>query len=44
MIWGIQFIPDQDFLPIPDPGSRSQKGTGHLIRIRNTAEIDNERE
>jgi hypothetical protein len=23
--------------PIPDPGSRSQKGTGSRIRIRNTA-------
>jgi hypothetical protein len=22
--------------PIPDPGSRGQKGTGSLIRIRNT--------
>jgi hypothetical protein len=31
------FIPDPDleFLPIPDPGSRGQKGTGS--RIRNTA-------
>jgi hypothetical protein len=30
------FIPDPnpDFLPIPDPGSRDQKGTGS--RIRNT--------
>jgi hypothetical protein len=27
--------------PIPDPGSRSQKGTGSWIRIRNT-EIINE--
>ncbi len=26
--------PDPDFLPIPDPGSRGQKGTGS--RIRNT--------
>jgi hypothetical protein len=27
--------------PIPDPGSRDQKGTGSRIRIRNTAhEID----
>jgi hypothetical protein len=26
--------PDADFLPIPDPGSRGQKGTGS--RIRNT--------
>jgi hypothetical protein len=31
--------PDPDFLPIPDPGSRGQKGTGYRIRIRNTAEI-----
>ncbi len=23
-------IPDPDFLPIPDPGSRGQKGTGSL--------------
>jgi hypothetical protein len=30
--------PDADFLPIPDPGSRGQKGTGSRIRIRNTAE------
>ncbi len=31
-------IPDPDpvFLPIPDPGSRAQKGTGSRIRIRNT--------
>ncbi len=29
--------PDADFLPIPDPGSRGQKGTGSRIRIRNTA-------
>ncbi len=29
-------IPDPDFLPIPDPGSRGQKGTGSQIRIRNT--------
>ncbi len=28
--------PDADFLPIPDPGSRGQKGTGSQIRIRNT--------
>jgi hypothetical protein len=27
--------PDLDFIPIPDPGSRGQKGTGS--RIRNTA-------
>jgi hypothetical protein len=29
--------PDLDFLPIPDPGSRGQKGTGSRIRIRNNA-------
>jgi hypothetical protein len=28
--------PDADFLPIPDPGSRDQKGIGSRIRIRNT--------
>jgi hypothetical protein len=28
--------PDLDFLPIPNPGSRGQKGTGSRIRIRNT--------
>jgi len=28
--------PDADFLPIPDPGSRGQKGTGSRIQIRNT--------
>jgi hypothetical protein len=27
--------------PIPDPGSRGQKGTGSRIRIRNTAYSDN---
>jgi hypothetical protein len=32
--------PDAEFLPIPDPGSRGQKGTGSRIRIRNTALID----
>jgi hypothetical protein len=31
--------PDADFLPIPDPGSRGQKGTGSRIRIRNTENI-----
>jgi hypothetical protein len=33
------FIPDPDidFLSIPKPGSRGQKGTGSRIRIRNTA-------
>jgi hypothetical protein len=25
--------------PIPDPGSRGQKGTGSRIQIRNTAKI-----
>jgi hypothetical protein len=29
--------PDLDFLPIPDLGYKSQKGTGTRIRIRNTA-------
>ncbi len=28
--------PDADFLPIPEFGSRGQKGTGSRIRIRNT--------
>ncbi len=38
-IWSKLFIPDPDadFLPIPDPGSRGQKGTGSRIRIRNIA-------
>jgi hypothetical protein len=27
--------PDLDFLPIPEPGSRGQKGTGSRIQIRN---------
>ncbi len=31
-----KMFPDADFLPIPDPGSRGQKGTGSRIRIRNT--------
>jgi hypothetical protein len=35
MIWDVHLDPDLDFLPIPDPGSRGQKGTGS--RIRNTA-------
>jgi len=26
--------------PIPDPGSRGQKGTGSRIRIRNTGNCD----
>jgi hypothetical protein len=30
-------FPDPYLLPIPDPGSRGQKGTGSRIRIRNTA-------
>jgi hypothetical protein len=32
------FLPDldPDFLPVPDPGSKGQKGTGSQIRIRNT--------
>jgi hypothetical protein len=32
------FIPDPgfDFLTIPDPESRGQKGTGYRTRIRNT--------
>jgi hypothetical protein len=29
--------PDLDFLPIPDPKSRNQKGTGSQFRIRNIA-------
>jgi hypothetical protein len=29
--------PDPDFLPIPDPGSSGQKGTGSQTRIRNIA-------
>jgi hypothetical protein len=28
--------PGYGFLPIPDPASRGQKGTGSRIRIRNT--------
>ncbi len=38
-MWSGLFIPDPDadFLPIPDPRSRGQKGTGSLIRIRNIA-------
>jgi hypothetical protein len=37
-IWSGLFIPDPDpdFLPIPDPGSRGQKGTGSRIWIPNT--------
>ncbi len=38
-ILSVLFIldPDPDFLPIPYPGFRVQKGTGSRIRIRNTA-------
>jgi hypothetical protein len=34
------FIPDPylDFLPIPDPGSRAEVGTGSRIRIRDTGD------
>jgi hypothetical protein len=34
--------PDPEFLPIPDPGSRGQKGSGSRTRIRNAVpdEID----
>ncbi len=35
-IWSGLFIPDPDFLPIPDPGSSGRKGTGSRIRIHNT--------
>jgi hypothetical protein len=37
-IWSGLFIPDSDpdILPIPDPGSRGQKGTGSRIQICNT--------
>jgi len=42
-IWFGLFIPDPDqdpeFVPIPDPGSRGQKGTGSRIRIRNTEKM-----
>ncbi len=31
-----KWFPDPDFLPVPDPGSRGQKGTGSRIRFRNT--------
>ncbi len=36
--WSGLFIPDldPDFLPVPDPGTKGQKGTGSRIRIRNT--------
>jgi hypothetical protein len=37
MIWVVRPDPDTDFLPIPDPGSRGQKGTESRIRIGNTA-------
>jgi hypothetical protein len=32
-------IPDPDFLPIPDPGSKGQKCTGSRNRIRNTGKM-----
>jgi hypothetical protein len=35
MIWVVH--PGSGSLPIPDPGSRGQKGTGSRIRICNTA-------
>jgi hypothetical protein len=40
-IWSRLFIPDPDpdFLPIPDPESRGEKGTLSRIRIRNTGKI-----
>jgi hypothetical protein len=34
-------VPDLDLLPIPDPGSRGQKGTGSRIRIRHTDDEKN---
>jgi hypothetical protein len=39
--WNLLFIPDPDpdFLPIPDPESRDEKGTLSRIRIRNTGKI-----
>ncbi len=42
-IWSWLFIsdPDPDFLPIPDPGSRGEKGTGSRIRIRDTLDTPN---
>ncbi len=38
-IWSGLFIsdPDPDFLPIPDPGYKGQKGT--VSRIRNTVDF-----
>jgi hypothetical protein len=36
--------PDLVFLPVLDLGSRDQKGTGSLIRIRNTGLLDLDRE
>jgi hypothetical protein len=41
MIRDVQYDPDLDFLPIPNPGSRSrgQKGTGSQIRIRKTGKM-----
>ncbi len=35
-LWSGVFIPDPDLDFVPDPGSRGQKGTGSLIRIRKT--------
>jgi hypothetical protein len=32
MIRDVHSDPNLDFLPIPDPGSRGQKGTGSWIR------------
>jgi hypothetical protein len=40
MIRDVQYLspdPDLDIFPIPDPGSRGQKGTESRIRIRNTS-------
>jgi hypothetical protein len=37
MIRVVILDPDPDFLPISEPGSRGQKGTGSRIRIRNNA-------
>ncbi len=31
--------PDPDFLPIPDPGSRGQKGNGSATLINNGANV-----
>jgi hypothetical protein len=37
MIWVVHPGSGSDFLHIPDPGSRGQKGTESQIRISNTA-------